>query len=219
MIYLVDDHPEFLKSFLLRFEDEYDIKTFCSADLALEEIDEDLPNILITDCQMPNTHGLRLAELVRMSHKNIYIIFISANSKDQVEAEFGPLPSRSGFFEKPLRKDFEDHLEEVAKKSYTPPDLSTEKSVEYLNANLNRYHSLFEAFSKKVSSYKDRYGEKVLYQWDEEDQFEIKKSISNIKLIKFVLGLSDEDHDIIIKKWNIPNDIIDMINSEKEVKL
>lgn len=66
----------------------YEVKIARSGDEALALIGERIPDLIVLDVMMPGTNGFRVCELLRRSHPQLPIIFLSAlmEESDQVRA-------------------------------------------------------------------------------------------------------------------------------------
>jgi CheY-like chemotaxis protein len=79
-VFVVDDDEQIadVVSFQLR-EAEFDVETFYDASSALLRAGDCLPDILVSDIDMPEMDGITLAETLRTKNPNCKIILISGN--------------------------------------------------------------------------------------------------------------------------------------------
>lgn len=115
-ILLVDDDLSFLKSFKKMPIDGAKIHSFSSAIDALKEINTINPEIIISDVKMPGVHGIDFSVIAKSIIKPKEFIYVSANSKEEIEKTYGPLKN-SQYFRKPLKIEFYDFLDEVVEKA------------------------------------------------------------------------------------------------------
>ncbi len=108
-IMLVDDDIDFISE-ANNFIFDADIITFLDAGEALEKVSVLRPDIIITDVMMPGIHGFRFISIAKDILKALNLVVISANSKEQIEREFGQL-GKIPFFRKPLAEDFHGFID------------------------------------------------------------------------------------------------------------
>jgi two-component system, OmpR family, alkaline phosphatase synthesis response regulator PhoP len=97
-ILLCDDELHILKAAEFKFKRAgYEVATAADGEQAWELLSQHLPDILITDCQMPRMNGLHLAERVKNDPRtgNLPVIMLSAKgfelSDADLRAKFGIL--------------------------------------------------------------------------------------------------------------------------------
>ena len=97
-ILLCDDELHILKAAEFKFKRAgYDVVTAGDGEQAWEAIGQQLPDLLITDCQMPRMNGLQLAERVKNDPATcrLPVIMLSAKgfelSNDELRMRFGIL--------------------------------------------------------------------------------------------------------------------------------
>lgn len=97
-ILLCDDELHILKAAEFKFKRAgYDVVTAGDGEEAWEAISQQLPDLLITDCQMPRMNGLQLAERVKNDPATcrLPVIMLSAKgfelSNDELRDRFGIL--------------------------------------------------------------------------------------------------------------------------------
>ncbi|MDD4217078.1 MAG: response regulator transcription factor [Bacteroidales bacterium] len=85
-IYIVDDHEivrEGLASLLIGVPD-IEVKALCpDATTAIECLEKDMPDVLLLDIGLPDIDGIELAERLRISHPELPILIISANTDNK----------------------------------------------------------------------------------------------------------------------------------------
>lgn len=113
-ILFVDDEPNVLSSYkrILR-KSPWRIITALSAEKALEILDEESINLVVTDMKMPQVHGIELISKIREKFKKLPIIVCSAyhGMKDDQSLQFNEI---AGFVEKPVDSDIlKDKIKEL----------------------------------------------------------------------------------------------------------
>jgi two-component system OmpR family response regulator len=103
---LVVDDEENIREFLKAFLEENHFKVSLAGDgqKALESIEENLPDLMITDLLLPGEHGIPLIKTVKEKYFIPTIIISSIYERDQVE-DFMEEYFVEAFFEKPLNLD------------------------------------------------------------------------------------------------------------------
>jgi|GEM_PF-1106358 len=104
-ILFVDDEPNVLSSYtrMLR-KSPWRVLTAPSAEKALEILDEESINLVVTDMKMPQVHGIELVARIREKFEDLPIIVCSAyhGMKDDQSLQFHEI---AGFIEKPVESD------------------------------------------------------------------------------------------------------------------
>jgi signal transduction histidine kinase/CheY-like chemotaxis protein/ligand-binding sensor domain-containing protein/AraC-like DNA-binding protein len=72
-ILLVEDHEELLQFLQLAFEDTYDVYTASNGAVAWELIQNELPDLVISDVMMPKMDGFELCKLMKSSYETSHI--------------------------------------------------------------------------------------------------------------------------------------------------
>ncbi len=102
-ILLVDDEVSFVQTIAYGLSRMgFDIRTANSAPEALDIIRETVPNLLITDIQMPGMSGLELTEIVLGQYPDIVVIAMTGYGDMELVVEFMRLGG-ADFLQKPLR--------------------------------------------------------------------------------------------------------------------
>lgn len=89
-ILLCDDELHILKAAEFKFKRAgYEVVTASDGQQGWEAIEQQLPDLLITDCQMPRMNGLQLAERVKADPKTCHlpVIMLSAKGFELSNAE------------------------------------------------------------------------------------------------------------------------------------
>lgn len=85
LIYVVEDEPEIqeLIEFIL-FKEEYKFKSFLTGEAALNDIEKDLPDLIIIDLMLPGISGLELCKTIKNNNKtkNIPAIILTSRNDE-----------------------------------------------------------------------------------------------------------------------------------------
>ena len=114
-ILIVDDEPNILLSleFLMK-RAGYEVKTASDGDAALEALEEEPPNLILLDVNMPKRNGFEVCQLIRANPewKDVRIIMLTAKGRD-VEREKGLSLGADGYITKPFStKEVVDTVQE-----------------------------------------------------------------------------------------------------------
>lgn len=120
---IVDDEKDILLTLKMCLKDEgYDVTTINESEKALDHLEKESFDLIISDIKMPGMDGLELAGEIRKINKTVRIIlmtgYLEINNRKEATAEL----DLSGFLDKPLR-DIDEFLTLVSS------TLSEEKSV------------------------------------------------------------------------------------------
>ena len=77
-IFVVDDEKTIRKSIAMALGDQYQIRTFETAEDALEALPDDVPDLILLDIGLPGMSGLVALERIRKDHPEILVIMITA---------------------------------------------------------------------------------------------------------------------------------------------
>jgi CheY-like chemotaxis protein len=117
-ILIVDDEKKvafFLQESLEDLGDNYEIVSAETAEAALQQIESQPFDLIITDLRMPDINGLELMQRVRVISPETRMILITAYGSDEVEAEARRLQAYS-YFTKPFHiEDFMETVQEALK--------------------------------------------------------------------------------------------------------
>lgn len=88
-ILVAEDEPIMLKTIALRLrKDGYDVITVDNGREAIEQIDQENPDLIITDIMMPYSSGLEIVGKVKApGQRNIPVIVLSAMGQENVVVE------------------------------------------------------------------------------------------------------------------------------------
>jgi DNA-binding NtrC family response regulator len=101
-ILLIDDNEIFLELFLCQPEAEaFEILTFNSAEKALELLNREYADLIVSDIQMPGMSGTELFEQAQDRHPDIPFIFVTAFGSSELAIE-AVKKGAFHYFEKPI---------------------------------------------------------------------------------------------------------------------
>lgn len=87
-ILLVDDEEEFVKALSERLSlRDLSSRTAFDGEQAIEFVDDNAPDIMVLDLQMPGTGGLEVLRLVKKRYPEIQVIILTGHGNDLDEAE------------------------------------------------------------------------------------------------------------------------------------
>lgn len=200
-VFLVDDDVSFVE--LIKYYKFKNLNLICfsSAIEAVKSYDKHRPQIVVSDVQMPGIHGVDFAVICKQLMKPRHFIYISANSKEDVEKKYGTIGDDK-FFKKHLDESFYDYLEALAKDLASVPvstpqleSSNTESRVEHLRA----LFELWEDLQKLESSHLEK-TDFSGFRGDEyyEERERIEREISGACK---VLNVSDEELKVLYSQF------------------
>lgn len=77
-VYIVDDEESLAKGIALGLPQEYRTRSFTSAELALESMETDVPDLVLLDIGLPGMDGVEALEQMKKNHPEIVVIMITA---------------------------------------------------------------------------------------------------------------------------------------------
>jgi len=104
-IIVVDDEPDVAKVLEQLFiDDGFTVKVFENGKKALEEINKERPDLVVTDILMPMLNGLKLCEAIKSDHKTakIPVILLTAVYREEHHVEMGFQHGADAYFSKPF---------------------------------------------------------------------------------------------------------------------
>ena len=108
-ILIVDDEPDTVMILRDRLEmDEYEVLTAASADTALQQMDQELPDLVLLDLQMPGINGIETLAQIQEKYPGLLVIMLTAHGTIQRAVEATKLGAYD-FLEKPFKSE---HIKE-----------------------------------------------------------------------------------------------------------
>ena len=118
-ILIADDEPDISTILQLAFENQgYRVKVVANGKMALEEIKNEKPDLVITDIMMPLINGLKLCEMIKFDNAfaDIPVILLTAVYTQDHHIDLGFKHGADAYFSKPFNTD---RILEVSKKLLT----------------------------------------------------------------------------------------------------
>ena len=104
-ILIVDDEPDTITILRDRLEmDHYDVITASSGSAALEQIDRELPDLVLLDIQMPGMDGLETLAQIHQRYPGLLVTMLTAHGSIQRAVEATKLGAYD-FLEKPFKSE------------------------------------------------------------------------------------------------------------------
>ncbi len=104
-ILIVDDEPDTVTILRDRLEmDHYEVNTASSGNAALEQIDRDLPDLVLLDIQMPGMDGLETLAQIHRRYPGLLVTMLTAHGSIQRAVEATKLGAYD-FLEKPFKSE------------------------------------------------------------------------------------------------------------------
>ena len=104
-ILIVDDEPDTVTILRDRLEmDHYEVITASSGNAALEQIDRDLPDLVLLDIQMPGMDGLETLAQIHRRYPGLLVTMLTAHGSIQRAVEATKLGAYD-FLEKPFKSE------------------------------------------------------------------------------------------------------------------
>lgn len=108
-ILIVDDEPDTVTILRDRLEmDHYEVITASSGNAALEQIDRELPDLILLDIQMPGMDGLETLAQIHQKYPGLLVTMLTAHGSIQRAVEATKLGAYD-FLEKPFKSE---HIKE-----------------------------------------------------------------------------------------------------------
>ncbi|TEU14269.1 MAG: response regulator [Anaerolineales bacterium] len=169
-ILIVDDEKKvafFLQESLEDLGDNYEVVSAETAEAALQQIESQPFDLIITDLRMPGINGLELMQRVRAISPETRTILITAYGSDEVEAEARRLQAYS-YFTKPFHiEDFIETVQEALKDM-----IVSEKSLLILS------DERFNAITRRLSNLRFETGAQCILLADDVGQLIAKVGLT-----------------------------------------
>jgi two-component system nitrogen regulation response regulator NtrX len=100
-VLLVDDELDFIQpvSFWLRAKN-YDVRTANTGQEALERLQQEVPDIVFLDINMPGMNGIETLRQIRTVHQHLPVIMVTASYQNETYFRDANSLGISGFFPK-----------------------------------------------------------------------------------------------------------------------
>ena len=158
-ILLVDDEPAILNGLKRQLVSHgYDVRTASGGLIGLQEIEKNMPDLILLDLMMPDLDGLQVTHAVRFKlHNNVPIIVLSAREEEQKKVEALDLGA-DDYLTKPFGLDellarIRAALRRVSQEYDDPRHKNTLTLIgdDYLTIDLTRHQVLREGKELKLT--------------------------------------------------------------------
>lgn len=120
-VMVIDDDKEFLLSIKSVLESsEITVITVQDPRESLRYLFHEVPHIVVSDINMPGIDGTMLVELGSYVLKDIFYIYISANSLEEIKEKYPHFNHEINFFQKPLDDVFLDKINKLLAENNQP---------------------------------------------------------------------------------------------------
>lgn len=84
-IILIEDHSDFRESlsFLLNSNEAFRCNAYSKAEDALEKLDEDIPDVVIMDINLPGMSGIDCTKRIKLKYPEIQVLMCTVNEDDE----------------------------------------------------------------------------------------------------------------------------------------
>ena len=103
-VLIVEDEPALRLSYDRAFRPRYDLAFATNGAEALEQLEQQRPDVAVLDMRLPDTDGIELLRRIRVSHPNLPVIITTAYLSIEPQLKVLDLP-HSGYIVKPFRLD------------------------------------------------------------------------------------------------------------------
>ena len=135
---MIDDNEIFLELLLCQSEaQEFEIITFTSAEKALEFLDGEPADLIVSDIQMPGMSGTELFERAQDRHPDIPFIFVTAYGSSEMAIQ-AVKKGAFHYFEKPIDKKldlFWSTVKEALDKRRRLEEIETLRKEKFFRSN------------------------------------------------------------------------------------
>ncbi len=117
IVLLVDDEVHILKVLALKLQNaQFEVRTASNGGEALQDVQEHLPDLVITDFAMPVMTGLELARKLRADDRTQNLPIIMLTARGQTVEEDGDTPRIDALMSKPFSpREILDRVETLLK--------------------------------------------------------------------------------------------------------
>jgi CheY-like chemotaxis protein/anti-sigma regulatory factor (Ser/Thr protein kinase) len=130
-VLVVEDSPTQASEIRFLLEDAgFDIGVAIDGIAALSSLREGLPDIIVTDLQMPRMDGLALVEAVRSGHPSVPVVLITAHGSEEIAARALRCGAASYVPKRYIGRDLPEVVRQII--AMAAPDLERERIIESL---------------------------------------------------------------------------------------
>ncbi|MGI6224063.1 MAG: two-component regulator propeller domain-containing protein [Prevotella sp.] len=153
-VLIVDDNPDFIEFMRSEFKYDYRVITASNGHEALSLVDEDRPDIILTDVMMPVMDGNELCRRVKQneSTKDIPVVMLTARLSEENEKESRDCGA-DDYIKKPFNLELlKDHVKKLLKQGTLGTDGKVEPHI-----TEEKITSVDEQFVSEVTSYIEKH--------------------------------------------------------------
>ena len=104
-VLLVDDEQEFIETLAERLEmREFHTKLALDGEQALEEVQDDEPDVMLLDLKMPGISGMEVLRKVKKAYPGIQVVILTGHGTDEHEEQAKRLGAYA-YLQKPVALD------------------------------------------------------------------------------------------------------------------
>lgn len=137
-VLVVEDSPTQASEIQFLLEDAgIDVDLACDGCAALESLKENLPDLIVTDLQMPRMDGLALVEAVRERYPDVPVILVTAHGSEEIAARALRCGAASYVPKRDLDRDLAQVVQQVI--AMASPDPGRERVIDTLDETRSRF--------------------------------------------------------------------------------
>jgi CheY-like chemotaxis protein/anti-sigma regulatory factor (Ser/Thr protein kinase) len=137
-VLVVEDSPTQASELRFLLEDAcFEVDVASDGVAALASLEQRLPNIIVTDLQMPHMDGLALVEAVRKAHPSVPVVLITAHGSEEIAARALRSGAASYVPKRFLSQDLASVVQQII--AMAAPDRDQERITESLEESRFRF--------------------------------------------------------------------------------
>ncbi len=181
-VLIVDDEES--SRALIRMSIDWESKGFevigeaCNAEEALVMIEDDLPDIVLTDIYMPYMDGLELSERILVNYPEVKVIVITGHD----DFDYAQRGIKAGVFDFIVKPIDDEEIEATLQKAYDHIMSDREMKADY--------GRLKEQLTIELPYLKEKFLNDLLYSHIEEEDYERRKAFTGVRFISDSFQLS-----------------------------
>ncbi len=129
LILVVDDSPTQLHCMCTLLETHYAVETAANGALAVAAVEERLPDLVVTDLQMPEMDGLELVAKLKADYPDLPIILTTSKGSEEIAAQALSLGAASYVPKRHLREELLTTIARILSMRDAGHNISTQPSL------------------------------------------------------------------------------------------